>query len=169
VSDSEKTISVKLNVKRIERLDKLAKRAGISRHQLMVNMIDVGISEISMASKVGFFQVGLAIRDLLKLKQKPEPGEEKPLPLKLDLKLLAKIDKLAERASLSRHHLTRNLINVGIEEMETLSKIGVITVSVWLRDFGEAVKKIVKNGEAATNAVKDGNENSAEKGGDNYE
>ncbi|MFA5516862.1 MAG: CopG family transcriptional regulator, partial [Desulfuromonadales bacterium] len=133
MSDSEKTVSVKLNERWIERLDRLAKKGGLSRHQLMRNLIEVGMDAISIGKAVGLFQLGLMIRDMFDVQMKPEPGEEKPLPLKLDEKFLAKIDDVARRGDLTRHQLMRNLIHVGVEEVEAAARIGLFQASVWVR------------------------------------
>lgn len=166
MSESEKTVSVKLGEQWITRLDKLAKAAGLSRHQLMRNMIQVGVNGISLASKVGLFQIGLAIRDLLDLRKKAEPGEEKPLPLRIDEKLLDKVDAFAARGGLSRHQLMRNLIHLGIDELEGASRVGVLQTSVWLRDLEEAIKKVIRNGSKAAHAVKHGDDIPGQDGGE---
>jgi len=163
MSESEKAISVKLGEQWIERLDRLAKKGGLSRHQLMRNIITVGMDGLSMSSKVGLFQVGLAIRNLLNLPPKNEVWEEKPLPLKLDEKLLEKIDAFAKRGDLSRHQLMRNLIHVGVEELEGAARVGMFQISVAIVDIASAVKKIIQDGQKATQAVEYSNK---EKGGE---
>ncbi len=166
MTDAEKTISIKLNENWIERLDKLAKRGSVSRHQLMRNLIEVGIGGISVASKVGFFQLGVVIRDFLNLKDKPKPGKEKPIPLKLDVALLDKIDSFAERGGLSKNQLMRNLITVGVEELERASLIGVLQLGLWMRDVENSIKKIIQDGSKAAQAVKDDHEITDMKGGE---
>ena len=151
--DSDKTISVKLNERWIERLDQLAKKGGVSRHHLMRNLIEVGMKGIHASSYVGLFQLGVAIRDLFNLRKKVEPGEEKPLPLRLDEKLLEKIDLYAKRGDLSRNQLIRNILQIGIEEIEGAQRVGLLQLSLWMRDVENAIKRIISNGEKAAQAV----------------
>lgn len=153
MTDSEKTISIKLNEHWVERLDKLAKKGGVSRHRLMRNLIEVGIKGISVASKVGVFQLGVVIRDFLNLRHKPGPGKEKPIPLKLDSTLLDRVDTFAERGGLSRNQLMRNLIHVGVEELEGAARVGVLQLGLLMRDVEDSIKKIIQDGSKAAQAV----------------
>lgn len=166
MSDSEKTVSVKLTPQWIERLDKLAQKGDLSRHQLMRNLIEIGIKGINLSSKVGLFQIGLAIRNLSNEPPFVEAGEEKPLPLKLDEKLLAKLDSFAERSDRSRHQLMRNFIHIGVEELESAARFGAFQLAVVLRNFGYAVKNIIKDGERAREAVLEAQDDKETKGGD---
>ena len=166
MSGSDKSTSIKLSAHWIERLDKLTKQADLSRQQLMHNIIEVGIDAIEFSSKVGVFQLGLMIRDLLDLRRKPVTGGETPLPLKVDEKVFAKVEMFAEKSDLTRHQLMRNLILVGIEELEGSARVGVFQLSVALRDLGGTVKKIVKDGQRAISGAQDARSHHHKKGGE---
>jgi len=52
-TQNKKLLSVELDIELIDRLDKLAKHCGISRHQLMKNFIESCTYEGEFLSKVG--------------------------------------------------------------------------------------------------------------------
>lgn len=155
----EKHIAIKMNDEFIARLDKIAKEAKLSRNQLIKNILDVGFDELVKLKQVGVFQLGIYIRDLHesisnKHKKKiidPISGE-RPIPIKLDEEFINKLDELAEKAGLSRHQLLKNIIRVGLEEAEILSKVGIIKLGVIFRDLPESFRAICEKGEAALTA-----------------
>jgi metal-responsive CopG/Arc/MetJ family transcriptional regulator len=65
----------------------------------------------------------------------------KSITLWLDEETANRLDKVAQRAGLSRSRLAENLLLVGLDEAETLKKIGVLQLAVLLRDLHEKVSK----------------------------
>lgn len=154
---SEKTTSVKLHADWIKRLDDLAKRGGISRHQFMRNLVGVSLDQFTTLRAVGFFKVGLAVRDLQEKLGKPSDwkasSDEKPIPITLSESELELIDRYAAEADLSRNQFIRNLIYVGIEEVEIFKRIGAFQINdacVWL---SKAFSEIIDNGHKALKAI----------------
>jgi len=152
----DKMISVKLNQAWIDRLDKLAKKAKISRHQLILNMMTEGTRQLKLLKKIGIFQVGLAIRDI-KIPgfatSKAAEDADKPIPVKIDEKLLEEIEALADRAGLSRHQLMRNIIHVSVEELELLMMAGIGPAVLIYESLKDSLKGIISDGEKAMKAV----------------
>lgn len=53
---------------------------------------------------------------------------------------LDRIDRLAKRGGVTRSHLMRNLVVIGVEYLEGAEKFGLLQTSLVLRDFGEWFK-----------------------------
>jgi len=152
----DKMISVKLSQAWIDRLDILANKGKISRHQLVVNMLTEGGGQLRLLKRIGIFQIGLAIRDI-KIPgitpSKPSEEIEKPIPIKIDEKLLEEIETLAEQAGLSRHQMMRNIIHVSTEELEMLMKSGIGPAVLIYESLKDSLKGIISDGEKAMRAV----------------
>jgi hypothetical protein len=54
--------------------------------------------------------------------------------------LIARADRLAEKAEMERGRLLRNIIEVGVETLEDTQKVGLLQVSLLLRDMAESLK-----------------------------
>ena len=54
--------------------------------------------------------------------------------------VLDRIDRLAKRGGVTRSHLMRNLVVIGVEYLEGAEKFGLLQTSLVLRDFGEWFK-----------------------------
>lgn len=57
-------VSVRFTPDIIERLDRLAHKAGLDRTSLMTNLIETGVVALENSEKVGLLQIGILIRDL---------------------------------------------------------------------------------------------------------
>ena len=151
-------ISIKLSSEWIEKLDKLATKAEISRHQLLKNMTEVGLDQIRKYDRVGFLQVGIMLRDLLS-SNKPKPADtgkgERAIPVYLRDDLVEKIDLYAEKAKLNRQQLLRNLIKVGIDELEMLAALGIVDTVLLVEKLKGKFKSLIKDGEDACQFMKD--------------
>ncbi len=156
--EGDKEISIKMNKEFIERLDKLAHMGKISRRQLLKNFLEVGVIEVEGLKDIGIFQAAIFIRDLQEkrsgIKKMPAiVGGEIPIPIKIDEEFLYRLDKLAERADLSRHQLMKNILLVGVEETEALAKLGIVQMVIIIHDLPESFAKFFKVGEKALKAV----------------
>jgi len=60
----DKPIPIKLQNEFIARLDSLAEKGGLSRHQLIKNILRVGVEEGESMAKYGIIKLGLLLRDL---------------------------------------------------------------------------------------------------------
>jgi predicted transcriptional regulator len=157
----EKQIAVKLSDETIESLDKYAKLIGKTRHQLIKDILEIGVAEIKDLEFVGLFQLGMMVRDLHKnLKGKLgiaiktiNEGEGKPIPVKLSESFISRLDELAAKGNISRHQLMKNLINVGVEHLSSLEKFGIIKVAHMIRDLNKGFKTICDLGKKAFNAT----------------
>lgn len=154
---NEKTTTVKLDSEWLARLDDLADRAKLSRRKLMKNMVEVGIDEVGVLKRFGFFKVGLLIRQVSEKSgfghKWKETGDLKPTPVTLEDMTWNRLDKLAEEGDISRHQLVRNLIYVGIEQLEGYRKVGAFQINdacIWL---GKSFKEIIADGKKAMDAI----------------
>ena len=57
-------IVFRLTPSEIERLDRLAKKADLTRSQFLRNLITVGLEEVEMLEKFGIIRTSLTIRDI---------------------------------------------------------------------------------------------------------
>lgn len=55
--------------------------------------------------------------------------------------LVARADRLAAKGDMERGRLLRNLIEVGIESLEGSDKVGLLQLSLIIRDMEDALKK----------------------------
>ena len=138
------------------RLDAIADYAGISRHQFIVNILEVGIEEIRMSKYVGLFHIALAIRNTIEAvkgtKERKLTGHEKPIPVRMDESFLEKLDLLAEQGGISRQRLALNIIDVGLEEAEALKRYGVMRGILFFRDLPDRFRAFINKGEKAYKA-----------------
>lgn len=157
VAEAGRNIAIKMNDEFIARLDKLANRIDVTRTKLMKNFIQVGIEELEEMKSIGFFQLGLMVRDVGEAIQlgkmiSDQVSGDKPIPIKIDDDYIDRLDALAEKAGLSRHQLMKNLLDVGVIEFETMDKVGVMSLMLLARDLHGAFKRISSRGEKALKA-----------------
>jgi predicted transcriptional regulator len=154
---NEKTTTIKLDSVWLDRLDTLAKRAELSRRQLMMNMVDVGLDQIKVLKMFGFFKVGLLVRQMSEKSGMghtwEETGELKPAPVTLKEKTWDLLDTLAEAGDISRHQLVRNIIYVGIEQLESFQKVGLFQIKDACILLKKSFNEIIEDGQKAMNAV----------------
>lgn len=60
---NEKPVTIWMQEKDLERLDRLAKRGAVSRSHLMRNLLVIGGDYLEGAEKFGFLQTALVLRD----------------------------------------------------------------------------------------------------------
>ena len=83
---------------------------------------------------------------------KDDDGPEKPIPVKLDELILAKLDKLADQGKITRHQLAVNIVKVGLDEAEALKRYGVMRGFLFFRDLSDRFRAFVGKGEKAYKA-----------------
>jgi predicted DNA-binding protein len=58
---------------------------------------------------------------------------------------VARADRLAARTGISRSQFLRNVINIGLDEVEAMEKVGIIRAAITIRDIvgwmGDKAKK----------------------------
>jgi predicted DNA-binding protein len=123
-SPSEKQIAIKLNEQYISRLDNLAKRGRTNRRQLMVNFIKLWLDELERSNTAVLFHSaiihrGIEVEMRLDSRRKREFLEsyipEKPFPIILSEDDNLRVGIAASKASMSRHHMIKNMSVIGIE------------------------------------------------------
>ena len=71
---------------------------------------------------------------------------EQVVNFRLSVEDVARADRLAEKAGISRSQFLRNLINTGLDEVEIMEKVGIIRAAITLRDIvewmGDKSKKV---------------------------
>lgn len=156
----DKEVSIKMNEKFIARVDKIAAKVKVSRRQMLTNLVDAGVFALSTLEDVGIFRLSVLLRDIRekragkKLTTSTETvGGPIAIPIKLDEELLFQLDRLAEKAGLSRHHLMRNLLEIGTEQVEELTDMGITRMIVLIRDLPDSFKKFFEIGEKVMKAA----------------
>lgn len=56
--------------------------------------------------------------------------------------LITRADRLADKADMERGRLLRNMIQSGVEMLESSEKVGVLQLSLLMRDIEDAVKEM---------------------------
>jgi metal-responsive CopG/Arc/MetJ family transcriptional regulator len=54
--------------------------------------------------------------------------------------LLARVDKLAKKAKVSRSRLVENMVEMTTKSLERADAFGVLSIAILFRDFEEAIK-----------------------------
>lgn len=120
-------IPVKLNEHYLERLDKLAKNASVKRHHLMLCLLTLWLKVLEDSKLDNFFNLALVLREHEKvikgLGETPHEYidanfSEKAIPINLSDDDIWRIKSLISRTRMNRHQLMKNMIIVGIEELE---------------------------------------------------
>ena len=149
----KKAVSVWMEVRTVERLKKILKKADIPRNVLLSNTLWMATKELEAYEKFYAMAVGLVLRNTLekfgvyKLKMGKEGGQT--VSIWVDKELVERIDRLADRAGMTRSKLIRNMIEVSLEELELIGKFGMLHHSQIIKkarkklsdDFREALVK----------------------------
>ncbi|CAH2031720.1 hypothetical protein [Trichlorobacter ammonificans] len=160
--DNEIQFTVNLETELLERLKAMAEHAGLSRHKLMVNLLTTGIEEIEALEYVGIFQVALIIRNATESKDKADSrksdenkASEMPIPLRISKAIVDRLDRLADRGDIKRQRLARNILEVGLEELETAKKYGLTHLAKKIRDMHDLFTDVLSMGRQAFFAGKE--------------
>lgn len=151
-SSNEKFLSIRLDDAFVGRLGRLAKKGGLSRHQFMKNLLLVGAVELELFKAIGLFQASILLRNLQTQTVSKKDIADKVYPIKLDLADLIRIDILADKADVSRNHLAKNILQIGLEETEAEEKLGLVDAAIWVLNLHDKFKEIAKRGERALDA-----------------
>jgi hypothetical protein len=126
----EKQIAIKLSENYISRLDDLARRGNTNRRQLMVNFIKVWMDELKESNSANFFHLAIILRSIeadmeQDYSRRSEFIEsnlpEQPFPIMLTEDDSIYVVSCAGRANMTRHHMMKNMVITGIEELEELT------------------------------------------------
>lgn len=87
-------------------------------------------------------------------KSQSRPG--KIIGIYADVDLDERLTRMAEKAKLSKSQLAKNFLEVALDQMESLDRIGLLGLTVFFRDFKENFSKaaqetkrqVMGNGEA---------------------
>jgi len=63
---------------RLDRLAIYADKMGMSRNQLMNNILEIGLEELDMMNRLGLLRVGVGLRSLFMEKKDQPDGEKHP-------------------------------------------------------------------------------------------
>ena len=89
-----KKVSFDCPVDLLERLDKMADRAGLARQHLIANLLSCGVNTLEASRMVGVFHLALLLRDLennmLKWADKVEKSEVKGLDIRSSMPKITK-------------------------------------------------------------------------------
>lgn len=74
-------------------------------------------------------------------KEAKEPRQRREVNLYLDVAVIEEIDRIAEKAGLSRSRFARNLLLLGLDEARTLDAFGLFTLVRKFEKLAEAMKR----------------------------
>lgn len=63
--------------------------------------------------------------------------DEKTVTIKMNDEFIARVDYISNKAKLSRHRLLKNLVEVGVEDLNDIKKIGLFKLGIMARDVAE--------------------------------
>lgn len=72
---------------------------------------------------------------------KREYKDKQALTVWVDKELAARIDILAEKAGLTRSKITKNMIEVCVDQLEVMNTLGVLSTGVVFRNFKESISR----------------------------
>jgi hypothetical protein len=125
-----KQIAVKYDEYTKDRLDRLARNGAVNRHHLMLSFINIWLGVLKNADMAALFHFAIILRDFEALtkgilrSQREIPDSrvpEKAFPIKLGETTIFDIERFASRANMSNHQLMKNMIIIGIEELENIT------------------------------------------------
>lgn len=156
LKENETAVSIKLTVEWINRIDTLAKELGMSRHQLLKNMTEVGLDELKAMNRYGLFQLGITLRDFFTGDSPPSQidGPQKSIPVYIRNDQIELIDKYAQRGKFNRQQMLRNIIDVATAELELLMATGIGPAYLLGAKLKDIFNKVIESGEHAFNGHK---------------
>ncbi len=83
--------------------------------------------------------------------KKDKPGQT--LSVWVDEELTESLTLLAKKAGITRSKLVSNILQVATEDLKSLDRVGVLKVTLLLRDMQDALKKRFKKAEAISEAL----------------
>ncbi|MDD5474893.1 MAG: hypothetical protein PHU03_00085 [Syntrophales bacterium] len=78
-----------------------------------------------------------------------EKGDMQAVTIWINKDLVAQIDTLAEKGDLTRSKLIGNIIEVGVEELQVMNKLGIWAAARIFEDIRQALKNRHKRRKAA--------------------
>lgn len=66
-------------------------------------------------------------------------GKKKNVSVWLEPELIARMDKLVQKAEISRAKFIENILRMSVEELEVVDKLGIFKFSLILRDLREGI------------------------------
>lgn len=75
-------------------------------------------------------------------KSQKRPG--KMLGFYADDKIDERLTRMAEKAKISKSQLVKNLVEVALDQMEAMDRVGLLALGVFFRDFKEIFNRSVE-------------------------
>jgi predicted DNA-binding protein len=152
-------VSVKIEQKYLNILNKISEQADISRHKLIHDILEKTIEELEFGRRIGFFQMVILIRNLArKINLLSDTAidkveqEERSIPIRLSKDFLDRLDELAKQTDRTRHYLMKRFIEVGADELDKLyNKKVPVTNGLMMRHLKKKLDSLCKEGEQAYN------------------
>jgi predicted transcriptional regulator len=73
----------------------------------------------------------------------------------MDEDLIARVDRLAEKADITRSKMMANMIEVTTKSLERADSFGIVSVALLLRDFEEGLRSWVREWKSEGPAIKE--------------
>jgi metal-responsive CopG/Arc/MetJ family transcriptional regulator len=77
-----------------------------------------------------------------------EKGDKQAVTIWIDKDLVERIEKLAQKGDITRSKLITNIIEVGVEEVEAMDKLGIWAVGRVFEDIRQWLRKRHEKGKA---------------------
>jgi predicted DNA-binding protein len=147
-------ITVWLGVGYFERLESLAKVRRRRTNEFAREVIIEGFNVLNVFDRIGFVRLVIIIDSLIVepfTKEKMQRNiDGKAMTFTFDSDLADKMDKLAKKGGISKSQLVKNLLEMGIEDIEKIDKEGLMTLVKLMEKVGsnlrERFSKTIKEG-----------------------
>ena len=83
-----------------------------------------------------------------------EKGDKQAVTIWIDKSLVERIEKLAQKGDITRSRLITNIIEVTVETLEPMNKLGIWATARVFRDLGERLKNLYRKGRSGSGVKK---------------
>ena len=133
--DDGMTVNARLGRGLVGRIDRLAQMADLTRSKLASNMVEAELADLRIMDALGLITLAAGLQNIkdriIRKKAKPT-GEKEYLGVWLKPETVEHIDRIAEKAHLSRSKLTANMIDASMPDIEFLESMGMVDVLLFL-------------------------------------
>lgn len=149
----EKTmVSIWIKPEILDKLDKFAEKAKISRSKLIINLIIVGCDEMKMQSNLGIIKLTLKLRSLQRRIDLLLTGADQDIvvedqsprgtnvSVRIDKDLIKKVDELANKIKMTRSTFLEYVLDLSITDLKILDFIHVTDGVILLNNLISSVK-----------------------------
>lgn len=151
-----KTISIRIDAFTFDKAKLLSQKYGSFLSKLLLNILTAGVD--TAINNPTYFQVIYLANKIKRTVFKIDSTIVSTTPLSITPELLDKIDILVSLWKTNRHDVMCQLITIGVDEMNTFDRLGLLKAGLAVIDIQEGFKRISERGSVITHSI-ESNEN----------